>query len=583
MIYYDSIAQALRIQGLETGDYRLQVFKQGFIIVDAPFSGEGMLLPRTSLKYQGVPLCGLFTARVLRRYDEDMADFTRFSVEPRQRRFEHRQYGDILGTNYTPAGAANQIQLWEQYQLLRRQVQKELAIAAGFGLNSLRVFLHNLPFEKDEDAFLHQLDCFVEDCAAQRIRPLFVLFDDCWYGYEDVVMDFEPIPGMHNGRWAKCPLLPQRTLPNYPRFHRYVTTCIGHFLKDERVLGWDIWNEPKNLGMPDADRLDPEFTEDLMANAFDWARALSPAQALVACWSGNHWGDADNVHNYGAATPPHSTYDGVGCHVDRVRGTLVTEAGCRRWGTQPYGSTTDWVRWLSDRRTAGLPTPGVYLNWELMAGASNCAWHWSSEKGDPYPSVPWCGFLFPDGTPVHLAEVETLRRYAGLPHKIQMYHGFSSPTELPESTLAAGHFSIRSGILDGELVHAHSEESCLTLCDEVAAPFTAQLYVRLAPSARGGITFKFGGEEARVELLPDEVTLRIGERKLRVKAGVIAGQDSNLKIGCADNRLRVWVNDLSAPLIECATDFPGHTAKVALVAAGDVCFDDLIVVHSNGE
>jgi len=32
----------------------------------------------------------------------------------------------------------------------------------------------------------------------------------------------------------------------YPRLEAYVKGVVGAFAKDDRVLGWDIWNEPDN-------------------------------------------------------------------------------------------------------------------------------------------------------------------------------------------------------------------------------------------------------------------------------------------------------------------------------------------------
>ena len=55
--------------------------------------------------------------------------------------------------------------------------------------------------------------------------------------------------------------------------------------------------------------------------------------------------------------------------------------------------------------------PGVYLCWELMAGNSNCRWYWGTPEGDPEPTIPWCGLMWPDATPVSLAEAEAIRRW----------------------------------------------------------------------------------------------------------------------------------------------------------------------------
>jgi len=99
--------------------------------------------------------------------------------------------------------------------------------------------------------------------------------------------------------------------------------------------------------------------------------------------------------------------------VNPKKGTVFTEAGARwKASRRNFGGPIDMVFWLSQRRRQGKSTPGMYLCWELMVGNSNCRWHWSDKPGAPEPEIPWCGLLWPDGTPVSLAEAEAVRRYA---------------------------------------------------------------------------------------------------------------------------------------------------------------------------
>src|SRR3954447_7525804 len=63
--------------------------------------------------------------------------------------------------------------------------------------------------------------------------------------------------------------------------------------RDDRVLGWDIWNEPDN-GLGDKERDVPKKVERanwLLPKAFAWARDMNPSQPLTsAVWVGN-WTD----------------------------------------------------------------------------------------------------------------------------------------------------------------------------------------------------------------------------------------------------------------------------------------------------
>ena len=46
-----------------------------------------------------------------------------------------------------------------------------------------------------------------------------------------------------------------------------------------------------------------------------------------------------------------------------------------------------------------------------MVGNSNCRWYWGTQHGTPEQTIPWCGLMWPDATPVSLAEAEAIRHH----------------------------------------------------------------------------------------------------------------------------------------------------------------------------
>src|SRR5437870_5715023 len=51
--------------------------------------------------------------------------------------------------------------------------------------------------------------------------------------------------GVHNSGWAQSPGAAALEDANqYPRLKAYVQGVIGAFAKDNRILAWDVWNEP---------------------------------------------------------------------------------------------------------------------------------------------------------------------------------------------------------------------------------------------------------------------------------------------------------------------------------------------------
>src|SRR5687767_4178490 len=66
----------------------------------------------------------------------------RWSVD-RARAWE-RETGWLVGANYAPAYAVNQLEMWQAETFDARAIERELRWASELGFNSLRVFLHDL-------------------------------------------------------------------------------------------------------------------------------------------------------------------------------------------------------------------------------------------------------------------------------------------------------------------------------------------------------------------------------------------------------------------------------------------------------
>ena len=305
-----------------------------------------------------------------------------------------------VGSNYTPAYCVNQVQMWHEFR--PEVIDRELAAAARcFGLTSLRVYLHNLVFDNERDAFLDRIDQFLALCQKHGIRPGFVFFDDC-HRRDGIVFGPQkpPVDGYHNGRWAACPQGRERTDDNLPKLQAYVQDTIRRFRADPRVLWWEVYNEPNRRAA---------FSRKLRVLGYRWAKEAEPVQPVLCCWDDSPETDVVDAHNYS------SNFRAWDRQADRnpAKGTVFTEAGARWYAGRAAsnGEPVEVIGWLRSRRKAGKTVPGVYLCWELMVGNSHCRWYWGTKDGAPEPTLPWCGLLWPDGTPVSLAEAEAIRSY----------------------------------------------------------------------------------------------------------------------------------------------------------------------------
>lgn len=330
-----------------------------------------------------------------------------------------------VGTNYTPAYAVNQVQFWHDYR--PEVIDNELAAAKKyFGITTLRVYLHNIPYDAEKETFLDRIEQFLVICNRHGIRPGFTFFDDC-HRHEGIFLEepTEPVKGYHNGRWAACPQDRERTEENLPKFKAYIQDVIRPHHNDPRVLWWEIFNEP-NMRL--------EYSRTLRTLGYAWANDIDPTQPVICCWDDSPETDIVNAHNYGNSQ---KVWDNQ-ADMNSKKGAVFTEAGARWYAPRPSnGEPVEVIHWLQDRKAAGKYVPGVYLCWELMVGNSNCRWYWGTPEGTPEPTVPWCGLMWPDATPVYLAEAEAVRRHTTGESRAMLFDDFQD-LQVPSSVVPPG-------------------------------------------------------------------------------------------------------------------------------------------------
>jgi hypothetical protein len=193
----------------------------------------------------------------------------------------------LVGSNYIPADAINELEMWQADTFDPKRIDLELGWAEAIGLNTMRVFLHDLPWQQDAAGFQKRIDIFLQIAAKHHIKPLFVLFDSCWDPQPHLGKQHAPKPGVHNSGWVQSPGAKALQDPSqYPRLEAYVKGVVGAFAKDERILGWDVWNEPDNGNGGSYKDLEPknknELVVALLPQAFAWARSAHPTQPLTS-------------------------------------------------------------------------------------------------------------------------------------------------------------------------------------------------------------------------------------------------------------------------------------------------------------
>ena len=329
----------------------------------------------------------------------------------------------LVGSNFIPATAINELEMWQADTFDPKEIDKELGWAESLGLNTMRVFLHDLAWQQDAKGFKERIAIFLEIAARHHIKPLFVLFDSCWDANPKVGTQREPRPGVHNSGWVQSPGAKTLQDPSqYPRLKNYVEGVVGAFGQDQRVLGWDLWNEPDNTNEGSYGELEPREKNNLvlalLPQVFAWARAAHPAQPLTSgVWHGD-WSSPDKLsamekiqlemsdvisfHNYDR--PPE--FEKRVLWLQRYRRPIL----CTEYMARGNGSTFEGT----------LPVAKKYhvaaYNWGLVAGKTQTylPWDsWAKPYTDREPPMWFHEIFRQDGRPYKQEEADFIQKIIG--------------------------------------------------------------------------------------------------------------------------------------------------------------------------
>jgi hypothetical protein len=329
----------------------------------------------------------------------------------------YQAQGWPVGANFITSNAINQLEMFQPGTYDPRRIDTELGWARYHGLNSVRVFLHDQLWAQDSRGFQTRLAQFVGIAARHRIKPLFVLFDSCWDPFPKLGPQHPPVPGVHNSGWVQGPGAERIDDPRYTRtLQDYVTGVLTQFRSDDRVLGWDLWNEPDNPApqyhrVERSDKL--ERVADLLPQVFSWARSVDPRQPLTSgVWDGE-WADPSSRSTIAGIQLANS--DVISFHSYAEPSTFESRIGeltpqgrpilCTEYMARPQGSTIESILPIAKRHNVGA------INWGLVAGKTQTYFPWDSWQ-HPYSAVPKVWFhdlLRPDGTAFENEESQTIR------------------------------------------------------------------------------------------------------------------------------------------------------------------------------
>jgi hypothetical protein len=236
------------------------------------------------------------------------------------------------------------------------------------------------------------------------IKTLFVIFDDVWNKTPKIGKQPDPKPGIHNSGWVQDPGDPaSKEIKNFPELKIYVQDIIKTFANDERVLMWDLFNEPGNS---------KKFTAsmNLLQEVFKWAREINPSQPLtVGLWS---WGFQE-LNAFQALNSDIITYHPYGNPEQHQLVINLLKSHGRPMICTEYMARTRNSRFSNILPILKKENIGA-INWGLVAGKSNTIYQWDTPIENGAEPDEWFHDVFrKDGAPYRMDEVNLIKKLNG--------------------------------------------------------------------------------------------------------------------------------------------------------------------------
>jgi galactose mutarotase-like enzyme len=318
----------------------------------------------------------------------------------------------LVGCNFQPSTAINQIEMWAAETYDEKTIDTELGWANELGFNTVRVYLSSEVWKTDATGLKKRVDHFLTICNKHKIKAILVFFDDCWN--EETTKGKQPAPkaGIHNSGWVQDPACSLRsdTLKLFPVLEKYVKDMIGTFKNDNRILFWDLYNEPGNSqhginSLP------------LLRNVFNWAREVNPDQPVTSgiwyfgCNELNIFqsenSDIITYHNY----EPEENHRNEISYLKMFGRPLI----CTEYMARRNNSLFRNIMPLLKQNNVGA------INWGFVSGKTNTIFAWDEPMPDGKEPTLWFhDILRKDKSPFNTAEIEFIKKITGKKEQVQL-------------------------------------------------------------------------------------------------------------------------------------------------------------------
>ena len=349
----------------------------------------------------------------------------------------------MRGANYVPSYARNDVATWMDYD--PAVIDRELGYAERLRLTTVRVFLNQAVFEHNPKLFLERFETFLSLCDKHRIRAMPVLFDSC---FDPQTVDLKEY---REKKWMPSPGFPRLGASDRPAMEDYIHQVVGGHKHDQRIVLWDVMNEPEmTASYADLDHGGRQTIDEFVRWVLRRVKKEKPMQPLTIGW-------ALPESNIVAI----DLVDVVSIHAYRDLKPKIQ--GAQNWG-RLHGKQViinEFVGQPQQPIERALPIAAElkigWVFWELMLGKTQFTGG----------SAPYQGHIYPDGTCRSVHEVAAILHpegYTGDPREIAAKAGFRPRSFSEEGITFEGGWQRRSeqGPAGGRLWQAGNPDDSAT-------------------------------------------------------------------------------------------------------------------------
>lgn len=291
----------------------------------------------------------------------------------------------IRGVNFMPSDCVNRVDQWQEFGFEERfdTMERELALAAETGFNTVRVILEFEVWLYEREGFLKRFDRFLEACDRHGIRAIVVLFNDCAPSKKhfflkrmgDQLKVYKDMKVRARSPHTGGAEVGYNVL-DIPEYAEKVCVMAEELMRlhahDKRILFWNVMNEPGYNGHG-------KVAAPLLRRLFEIGWKVNPDQPLAAdLFATLGRGKKNPAENVAAELSDIVSYH---CYMDYPSQVHRLSYLRRRFG-RPLVNT-EWMNRITNNRFEEC-YPLFYLE---RVGAVN--WGLVRSRRHPSSSEPW--------------------------------------------------------------------------------------------------------------------------------------------------------------------------------------------------